>query len=326
MRRVIASIRNYLEYLPVLCAYHCVRIMPRFALETLAAGGGRVMYAIPPFRRLAMANIMTAFPDIESREARRICRESFINLTRTLLELFWFANSPARLDRYVHITPESAEMIKSHIAAGESIIFVTPHLGNWEAIGLRMAASSGLDFAAVVRPPRNPLINKLIRDSREVFGSEIIDAKGAGRDMLRAVKRGKSMATLIDQNTRIRDGGVFVKFFGLPVPSSRAPSIFAKMKNVRVYVGGGVRSADHHIHTFHQALSKPTDQYVDDTEMIQELISITETYVRKHPEQYLWFYKRFQYIPPDTDEALRSRYPYYAGPAPEKFFYKRKET
>ena len=75
---------------------------------------------------------------------------------------------------------------------------------------------------------------------------------------------------------------------------------------------------DGRIRAFGEELSRPFDEYPDDRAVIQEMMNISEKYIRAYPEQYLWLYKRFQHIPPDCPEELRTRYPYYAktpGPA-----------
>ena len=60
----------------------------------------------------------------------------------------------------------------------------------------------------------------------------------------------------------------------------------------------------------------------DADEMIQELISISEEFIRKTPEQYLWLYKRFAHIPQGIDEKLKKRYPYYARVVKDSFYSK----
>ena len=47
---------------------------------------------------------------------------------------------------------------------------------------------------------------------------------------------------------------------------------------------------------------------------------ISENFIRRYPEQYVWYYKRFYYIPREADETLRSRYPWYSIAAPPTFY------
>jgi lauroyl/myristoyl acyltransferase len=71
-------------------------------------------------------------------------------------------------------------------------------------------------------------------------------------------------------------------------------------------------------------LSKPFENYKDETEVMQELMNISEEYIRQFPEQYLWMYKRFQYIPREATPELKAKYPYYSTVAPAKFYSKAK--
>ena len=324
MNKLLKNTRFLLESCAVILFYGVVKIMPHSILCLTAEISGRILYILPGFKKIPIANLKTVFPDYDKRKINDIAKKSFVNLVKTVLELFWFSNSPARLNKYAAISPQCQKMIDEHISRHENIIFVTPHLGNWEATGLKIAVSSGLDFAVIARPLRNPFLNRLVKSSRSAFGTDVIEAKGAGKDMFKALKAGKSMATLIDQNTRVRDGGVFVNFAGLPIPASRAPAIFTRRSNVKLYVGGGVRNKDGVITTFSEPLPKPESEYTEEQDIIQDLMTITEKYIRRYPEQYLWFYKRFQYIPREADDTLKARYPYYSSVASDKFYHKQK--
>jgi hypothetical protein len=67
-------------------------------------------------------------------------------------------------------------------------------------------------------------------------------------------------------------------------------------------------------------LSKPFEEYADDREVIQELMHISEDFIRRYPEQYVWLYKRFRYIPQEASEELAARYPFYAARAKASFY------
>ena len=51
-------------------------------------------------------------------------------------------------------------------------------------------------------------------------------------------------------------------------------------------------------------------------------MDISQEYIRRYPEHYLWLYKRFQHIPRGCDPELRKRYPYYAKDASDNFYRK----
>lgn len=50
------------------------------------------------------------------------------------------------------------------------------------------------------------------------------------------------------------------------------------------------------------------------------MTDITEEFIRMAPDQYLWLYKRFQYIPENVSPEIRRRYPAYARVPNKRFF------
>ena len=329
MKHFLLDVRYRMEYLAVVCLCGVIRILPRCSLKGLARPAAFFIRCIPSARHLVLENLKAAFPEMDEKERVRIMRASFLHMIWNLLEFFWIGGDPARIRKCYYLPADITERLKGHVAAGERIIFVNPHLGSWEASGVMAPFYAGVDMVAIAKPMRNPYLNRLQNSGRRerTAGLEIIFSRGAMRASLKALRQGRGVGTLIDQNTRVRDGGVFVDFFGLPVPSSAAPAALKrycdmhKLPAVIVY-GTSLRLADGR-NTAHSAyLPKPFAEYADDREVLQELMKISEKFIRMHPEQYLWFYKRFQYIPPDCPADVRSRYPDYAAEPRPSFFRK----
>lgn len=316
-----------IQYWAVLLVSGVIRILPHGALRGLAKICGAVLYAVPPVRKLLTANIRCAMPELPETEVRRIARASTFHLFMNLLEFVWLHGDPKRIERWYDIGEDIGAKLREHVAAGERIIFVNPHLGSWEASGIMAPYYSNVDLVAIAKPVRNPYLNRLLNeDGREKNkGLRIIFSRGAIRAAVRALREGSGIGTLIDQNTRVREGGAFVDFFGIPVSSSKAPASLKRfcdtehIPSVIIY-GSSVREADGKIHAKMAYLPKPFAEYPDDTAVLQELMRLSETFIRRYPEQYLWFYHRFQYIPPEAPEDVRKRYPYYAVVPKPSFF------
>lgn len=319
MEKKIKNLRYFVEYCCVLFFFKIVKILPRTVIRVIAWISGMFMYCIPPFRKLTVSNIKAAFPEKDLAECRSISRRSFIHLVRSLLDFFKFNQNPNLIVTDCVYNDRDREICETPHNQGNGLIIVCPHLGSWEIAGLIMKRE-GYPFAVVAKTIRNPYLDKLINSGRMAYGSHVIPAKGAVRGMVKSLKSGSMVATLIDQNTRVRDGGVFIDFFDLPVPASRAPALFGRKFNVPIVVGGGVYNEDGNYEMFMEKISKTTDKYESDTELIQDIMTVTENIIRKYPEQYLWFYKRFQNIPRDADEEIREKYPYYATIAKNKFY------
>lgn len=318
-RRPIRALRHLVEYGLALTVQAIIRRLPYGALAPLASVAGAVLHALPWPRRIIRANLAVAFPDMAPDDRRHLARRNATAQMMTFLEFIWFVGHPEELATRVDFPEACREAVARCLAEKRPFIWMPPHLGNWEVSGLKFRRETGVPFVVVARPFDNPWIDRMVRRSRESEGTRIILDKGAARNILKAIREGFFLASLIDQNTRVRDGGIFVDFFGLPVPSSRATALFARKLDAFVAVGGCYREGDRY-RFFMRPLPRPSRDYPDDQSLTQDLMRLTEQLIREHPEQYLWMYERWRYIPVDAPADVAARYPAYATTAPPRFY------
>lgn len=317
----LKALRYTAEYWLVLFAYVLVRWLPHEFLFKISSFCGFFLYLLPSVRNIAKANLRIFFPEKPEEEIAAIARKSVYNVVLSVAELFWFSGRPDKVRQYLDFDPAIAREWEAASNAGRGLIYVCMHFGNWELAGLMVRTFVNDKFAVIAREVRNPKIDKLINNSRSTGGNLVIPAKGAVKEMIKAIKNGYALATLADQNTRVRDGGVFINFLGLPVPVSRVPAMFGKKLNAVIVVSGCMRDG-HRYKSYFAKLPKETEAYSDDLEMTQAIMKVVENIVRQNPEQYLWFYKRFQNIPIDATPELIKQYPYYAEVTTERFYNK----
>ena len=84
---------------------------------------------------------------------------------------------------------------------------------------------------------KNRFANMILNRMRRKLGQDITPQEGAVKGLLRSLKSGGSVALLIDQNTRPRDGGEFVEFFGLQVPMTRSVAVLSKRTGAGIVFG-----------------------------------------------------------------------------------------
>lgn len=315
----LKPIRYVIEYAFVKTIYLFIRLLPLKCVFILADFIGFFLYLAPHPRKLIKANLKIAFPDKKSWEIHKIARKNASNIVLSILEFFWFINRHHKLNNLLYMDPKIQPMIDKCVKNKTGLIWVTPHLGNWEVARIAVSNSQDIPMAVVARKLNNPYLNKLINYGRMADGSRVIPAKGAVKGMIKALKDGCMVATLVDQNTRARDGGIFVNFFGLPVTTSRAPALFGRKFKAILAVGGAIRKG-YKYETFVEELPKKPKDYQSDEELIQDIISKTEDFICQYPDQYLWMYERWRYIPEDLDEEKKKRYPYYASEVTPRFY------
>ena len=317
--------KRFFQYLLYLIAKGVMFLMehtPRRCFTLLSTAAGGIASLIPAFGGLVRTNLRCAFPEKSEQEIRRMARKSLESLCQTVCEFFWLHNKPEKVHELIDIQPDLQNIMDELKLSKEKrpIIFITPHFGNWELSGMVLALVFGHKMATVVRSARNPYLDRLISGGRSVKNVQIIHSRGGMLKLVHAMENGCAAGMLIDQNTKIRNGGGFVDFFGLPCPVSRFPATMAMKKNAYIGIGCCIRKADGRFHATMRKLPKEISEYTSEEEITQDIMTISEELIRLAPEQYLWLYKRFQYIPPDAPDSIRAKFPSYAYVPSERFF------
>lgn len=284
--------------------------LPRRVVLCLAETGGRLGYWFDArSRRIGMANLDVAFGDSKTaKEKKRILKTSFITMSRTMIDTFWFAHKPAeRLEKYVEVDESSRVFFedKAHIC-------ITAHFGNWEIIG-QMSGHMGRPLSSIATPVKNETVNKHFVRAREATGQQIIPRAGALRKLLGILRKKGKTAFLADQNTTEADGGIWVDFFGLPALVTAAPALLAGRTGAEILMGfctplPGGRYRIYAGKTFDPPPATDEDPVRKLTEAITRA---TEEEIRKHPQYWLWMYKRWKTKKPGCETA---GYPWYCDP------------
>ena len=102
-------------------------------------------------------------------------------------------------------------------------IFVGAHQSNWELIICALNRLS-IPSMALYTPPSNPLLERMLFESRRQMNCELVPRQRAARGMVRNLQSGRSVAVVIDRRL---DGGTEIPFFGIPKPSSLLPAKLA---------------------------------------------------------------------------------------------------
>lgn len=257
-------------------------------------------------RRIGRANLNVAFGDTKSAvEKRAILRAAYITMSRTLLDVIWFStHSERRLRKYVELDASAEPFLRP-----KNQICITAHFGNWEIIG-QMTALHGFPLHSIAMPVKNPEVNRMLIERREITGQTIIPREGALRKLLGILRSGGKTAFLVDQNTPERQGGIWVDYFGLPVPVTSAPAALAVKTGSEIVIGFCAPLRGGHYRAYATEIIQPPGSGGEERtgELTQRILSAIEAEVRRRPKHWLWMYKRWKTIKPGDDPT---RYPHY---------------
>lgn len=278
----------------------------RTALGFGAAFGGFLGWAVLPLRRTALDNLRRAFPERSLAEHRRIYQASCRNLGRVGAEFCHLPRLPVgQVGEFVAIPdlPLWEQVLRQRDARG--LIVVTAHLGNWELLAY-IHGLLGHPVTLVHKPMRNRLVDRLVMDVRMGAGTRPIPKRSAARQALRVLREHGILVIPTDQNQRVHEG-VFVDFFGTLASTNPGAARLARHTGAALWPVFLVRdgeSARHRVEILPEIEVADTGDHQQDilvtTQRCSEAI---EAMVRRYPEQWIWFHKRWRTRPADEPAA-----------------------
>ncbi len=169
--------------------------------------------------------------------------------------------------------------------------------GCWEMLGSYLVASD-IPLAVIARRLYDPRLEKELYHSRSHAGLRVISRGKNTRDIIRILKKGYFLGILIDQDIKVK--GTFVDFFGHPAYTATAPAYLALRYKLPIIPFFTYRD-EYHRH--HACVGPPisieeTGDSNRDVEKLTAWCSQTiEKFIRQHPEQWIWFHRRWKTKP-----------------------------
>jgi len=175
------------------------------------------------------------------------------------------------------------------------IIALTAHTGNWDLLAA-YAIARGVPISTVGKEARNPNVHVVLRSMREAYGIDTVwrsDRSGVKR-IVGCFKERRVMAALIDQDTRV--DSVFVPFFGTPAKTPSALIELGKRFNARFVTAFIVRTKG----TKFEIQTRELDDCQSVEGILTQYHHHLEQVIRAHPDQWVWFHKRWRSTPSGT--------------------------
>ena len=270
-----------------------IRLLPYDALLFLGKILGNLYYLIiKKQRERAVAQMMPALK-ISEDEARKIVRESFVNLARNVLDIFYMPNlNEKNLSDYIKI--DHLERMKDALAEGHGVVVLTGHIGTWEWLSAAFTLNN-MPVTAIAKLQPNQEYSRVLDDLRatinvEIFNRGTSELLAAGR----ALKKGKILGFLADQDGG--PGGAFIEFLGKTASTPMGPAVFAKKFNSPVLPAFIIRQPNGRhlvkiLEVMHFENTGDTDK--DLFQFTEKMTKILEQVIRENPTQWLWFQKRW---------------------------------
>jgi KDO2-lipid IV(A) lauroyltransferase len=256
--------------------------------------GDLAWLALPRRRAVTRENLARAFGAERPPAAlRRLARRSFEHLGMNLVETcgLLFRPPSALLSR---VDLAGGEHLEKAAGEGKGVLLLSAHLGNWELLAPAHALTA-FELSVVVRPLDQPLLDRIVERFRRRSGVELIAKRRALREVLAALRRGRMVGVLLDQNAA-RAEGVFAPFFGIPASTSKGLAVISLRTGAPV-VPVFIRRADGGRHRVEVEAPLPVPAGGDVVAYTAAFNRAIEAAVRRAPEQWFWMHERWRTRP-----------------------------
>lgn len=234
-------------------------------------------------------NIELCYPNLDPHRQLVLAKQSLRETGKTITETCFAWTQPTNKVLAKIQAVHGQHLIDQSRACNRGVVFIIPHQGNWEVINHFLGQQYALTH--MFQPNRNPRLNHFIQAKRGITGTKFVPTDRSGiKAQLRALKTGQCIGVMPDQEPLVHTG-CFANFFGIPALTNELVRGF-KRTDSDFFIAVCERTED--------GFEVKFDPVTADNEN-QDFLTIVnhgiEQAVRRHPEQYLWSYKRFRTRP-----------------------------
>ena len=283
-------IKYFFQFLVVIIFFLIFKILgPKLSSNI----SGKIFEYIGPLfrsKKIIIANIKKAFPDIEYVNLRRMIKLMWNNYGRIFAEYIFIKDfRNGKLESNIKIIGQDIlEEIKKN---NRQVIFISGHLSNFELMAMCLE-KNGIKLSAIYRPLNNIFLNIIMERIRKKYICKNQIKKGIGgmKKLIKLKKNNFSTALMIDQ--RVSEG-ILSNFFKQKALTTTIPAQLIKKFNipiVPVYIER-LKNINFKI-VIHEPINFEDNATTEN--ITEDLNIVLEKMVKNNPEQWIWSHNRWK--------------------------------
>jgi Kdo2-lipid IVA lauroyltransferase/acyltransferase len=299
LTRIVLKARHFQQWLVAQLAFSFLNLLKLLPADPAIRFADWLVRRIGPRtsrHTLMLTNLANAYPEKSESERHEIALASWGHMGRLAAEYVF-------LDRLFDFDPDSdtpgrIEVSGVPIFLGlrenpRPFMVFTAHTGNFELLPVAGNAF-GLNVTVMFRPPNNPYIAEKVFSFRAArMGKLVPSHAGSSFALARQLEAGKAVGVLVDQKFQ---KGLSTTFFGQPVQTNPLLAKLVRQFDCDVYPARCIRLPNNRYRLeIEPKIEVPRNEKgaVDVQATGQMLNDKVESWVREHPEQWLWYHDRW---------------------------------
>ncbi len=245
-------------------------------------------------RPVVMANLEASFPEMTDKQRWKIARGFYRNFTDIMVESFkMLSMNPKLIPSRVKIL--NPELLQQYINDGKSIIAVSGHYCNWEWMGVGLKAITGMRALATYKPLSSELMERLMKEIRQLNGTELITMKQTFRTVSSSTV--PVISLLVSDQAPHPDTAYWTEFLHQDTPVFLGAERIAKSTG-HVVVFLAMRRVRRGHYTLEIQELTQTPQTEPEHAITEMHLRALERLILEHPSNWLWSHKRWKHKRP----------------------------
>jgi Kdo2-lipid IVA lauroyltransferase/acyltransferase len=267
--------------------------LPWAALYAFAAFVYFLAYYVARHRsHVIREQLQRVYPDASAAQREAIHKQFLRNFCDVMIEILKSVTmSEAEMCARMRVT--NVDLARQYLDAGQSIMFVTSHLCNWEWLLHGVTLQLGYPLDAAYKPLHDEWAERLMLKVRSRFGARLVPAKELLADFIRRRGVTRAVAMNADQAPMSTDQRYWTQFLGQDTAFYiGAEQIARAMRLPMIYV-----SVQRTRRSFYEVVLQPLwdgRTVIEPNQVIERYARACEVDVYRSPADWLWSYRRWR--------------------------------
>jgi len=265
-----------------------------------------IYYIIPYRKKLVFKNLRNSFPEWDEKKVTQTAKRFYRYLCDFFMEstIFIFMDEKEVLKRFRYKNPELLNDIYSQ---GKSVILVFGHYANWEW-SVSLAKYVNHKTLPVYKPLNNKYFDQMFINSRQRFGSKVIQVDKIVRELTECRKNGILNVSYFaaDQRPLMKNIQYWTTFFHQDTPVVLGPEKLAKKLDSAV-VFFDIHPVKRGFYEGEFSLITDDAGSTKEFEITDLFLQHLEKQISEKPAYWLWTHDRWKHKKADYERIFGKR-------------------
>lgn len=252
-----------------------------------------LLYVLRYRRRVVLENLRLSFPEKSATDIWAVAKGFYRNLTDLIVETIKMPDlSPADLRQRVRFT--NAELVQTRLRAGQTVIGMASHQGNWEWI----PSASVLNYMpvdSVYKPLNNAFFEEVMLEIRSGFGAVPTPMNSLPRQMVVRKDVPRIIALVADQMPDAPEHAYWTEFMHRNTPFFPGTERLARSRKLAVFYLQLVRLRRGYYEATFTLIAEPPYEALPPGAILERYRDLLEETIRHHPADWLWSHRRWKH-------------------------------